>query len=174
MPLPAFLLIASFAITLFSCGGHDHGRPPYNEDSVKNHVIPLGLAIQYTKEFRRAIDSFNKKCPGFKDSMQFGYSEAFNADSYQLLLSQKDSAGRPAAGVRIYYGLGKDGQVKFVLVPYDVNGNDILHHLISADSTKSPAGGAKTQALTADDPQAVEMGQHCPPTCPPSSPLNPQ
>ena len=175
LTLPAFLLIASFAFTLFSCGDHDHdhGRPPYNEDSVKNHVIPLGLAIQYTKEFRKAIDSFNKKCPGFKDSMQFGHSEAFNADSYQLLLSQKDSAGRPAAGVRIYYGLGRDGQIKLVLVPYDVNGNDILHHLISADSTKTPAGGAKTQALT-DDPQTVETGQHCPPTCPPSSPLSPQ
>lgn len=175
LTLPAFLLIASFAFTLFSCGDHDHdhGRPPYNEDSVKNHVIPLGLAIQYTKEFRKAIDSFNKKCPGFKDSMQFGHSEAFNADSYQLLLSQKDSAGRPAAGVRIYYGLGRDGQIKLVLVPYDVNGNDILHHLISADSTKTPAGGAKTLALT-DDPQAVETGQHCPPTCPPSSPLDPQ
>ena len=102
LTLPAFLLIASFAFTLFSwCDhDHDHGRPPYNEDSVKNHVIPLGLAIQYTKEFRKAIDSFNKKCPGFKVSMQFGHSEPFNADSYQLLLSQKDSAGRRAAGAR--------------------------------------------------------------------------
>jgi len=175
LTLPAFLLIASFTFTLFSCtgGDHDHGRPPYNEDSVKNHVISLGQAIQLTKDFRRSVDTFNKKCPGFKDSMQFGYSEAFNADSYQLLLAQKDSAGRPAAGVRIYYGLGKDGQIKLVLVPYDVDGKDILHHLISADSTKTPAGGAKTLALT-DDPQAVETGQHCPPTCPPSSPLDPQ
>jgi len=175
LTLPAFLLIASFTFTLFSCtgGDHDHGRPPYNEDSVKNHVISLGQAIQLTKDFRRSVDTFNKKCPGFKDSMQFGYSEAFNADSYQLLLAQKDSAGRPAAGVRIYYGLGKDGQIKLVLVPYDVDGKDILHHLISADSTKTPASGAKTESLT-DDPQAVETGQHCPPVCPPGSPLSPQ
>jgi hypothetical protein len=132
------------------------------------------MAIQFTKDFRRAIDTFNVKCPGFKDSMQFGHSEAFNADSYALLLAQKDSAGRPAAGIRIYYGLGKDGQTRLVLVPYDVNGNDILHHLISVDSSKAPAGAAKTEALSVDDPQAVEMGQHCPPTCPPSSPLDPQ
>jgi hypothetical protein len=175
LTLPAFLLIASFAFTLISCGGgdQDHGRPLYNEDSVKNHVISLGEAIQLTKDFRRHIDTFNTKCPGFKDSMQFGYSEAFNADSYQLLLSQKDSAGRLAAGVRIYYGLGKDGQIKLVLVPYDVDGKDILHHLISSDSTKTPAGAAKATGVTASDAQALEQGQHCPPTCPPGSPLTP-
>jgi hypothetical protein len=176
LTFPACLLIASFAFTLFSCGGgdQDHGRPPYNVDSVKNHVISLGQAIQLTKDFRRSIDTFNAKCPGFKDSMQFGYSEAFNTDSYNLLLSQKDSAGRLAAGVRIYYGLGKDGQIKLVLVPYDVDGKDILHHLISGDSTKVPAGAAKTANLTTDDAQTVETGQHCPPVCPPGSPLSPQ
>lgn len=175
LTLPAFLLIASLAFTLFSCGGgdRDHGRPPYNVDSVKNHVIPLGLAIQYTKDFRRTIDTFNTKCPGFKDSLQFGRSEAFNTDSYDLLLSQKDSVGRLAAGIRIYYGLDKEGKMRLVLVPYDVNGNDILHHLISADSTKTPAGGAKTESLTVDGPQALEDGTRCPPVCPPPGPLNP-
>ena len=175
LTLPAFLLIASFTFTLFSCGGGpDHGKPPYNVDSVKNHVIPLSMAIELTKDFRRSIDTFNQKCPGFKDSMQFGYSEAFNSDSYNLLLDQKDSTGKPAAGIRIYYGVGKNGQIKLILVPYDVNGNDILHHLVSIDNSKTPAGGAKTESLIVDGPQALEEGQHCPPTCPPSTPLGPQ
>jgi len=173
LTLPAFLLIASFAFTLFSCGGgdHDHGRPPYNVDSVKNHVIPLSEAIQLTRGFQRHIDTFKTKCPEFKDSMRFGYSEAFNHDSYELLLAQNDSLGRPAAGIRIYYGRGPDGQTKLVLVPYDVNGNDILHKLIMGDSAKT--GEVKTRALTTSGAEALEQGQLCPPNCPPTSPLQP-
>jgi hypothetical protein len=142
-------------------------------DSVKNHVIPLSLAVQYVTDFRSTVEIFNKQCPGFKDSMQMGHSEAFNTDSYDMLLSQKDSTGRLAAGIRIYYGLDKEGKMRLVLVPYDVNGNNILHHLIAVDSTKSPSGAAKTQSLIVDGPQAMEDGQRCPPVCPPTGPLDP-
>jgi hypothetical protein len=138
-------------------------------------VISLATAIKFTTDFRNTVDSFNKKCPGFKDSLQMGYSEAFNSDSYRLLLHQKDSLGRPAAGIRIYYGLSKDdGRVRFVMVPYDVDGNDILKHLISTD--EKPGTGdttKKVRSLTVDGAQALEQGQHCPTICPPSSPLNP-
>jgi hypothetical protein len=176
--LPVLLLIASFSVTLFSCGGGhgSDGEPPINEDSVRPHAISLKTAIRYTADFRNTVDSFTKKCPGLKDSFQMGYSEAFNSDVYRILLRQKDSLGRPAAGIRIYYGLSReDGKVRFVMVPYDVDGKDILKHLISTDEKPGPGKAEKkTESLQADGgAQALEMGQRCPPVCPPSGPLNP-
>jgi len=169
-----FLLIAAVTFAISGCGGHGEGdhEPPLNEDSVKPHVIPLSYAIELTKDFRTSIDTFNTKCPGFKDSMQFGYSEAFNSDSYRLLLRQKDSSGRFAAGIRIYYGRGKTGRIQLVMVPYDVNGNDILNHLIAMDE-KPSSDSTKVKSLTVGGAQALEEGQHCPYVCPPNSPLNP-
>jgi len=178
--LPVLLLLiaaVTFTFTLSGCDGGHGGEPPINEDSVKPHVISLATAIKYTTDYRNMVDTFNAKCPGFKDSLKMGYSEAFNSDSYRLLLRQKDSLGRPAAGVRIYFGLTKDnGHVNFILVPYDVNGNDILHRLIGTD--EKPEGEAgdttkKVRSLTVGGAQALEVGQMCPPNCPPSSPLNP-
>jgi hypothetical protein len=172
--LPVLFLLAvatTLTFTFSGCEGRG-GEPPINEDSVKPHVIPLSYAIELTKDFRSSVDTFNQKCPGFKDSMRFGYSEAFNSDSYRLLLRQKDSSGRLAAGIRIYYGRGKTGEIQMVLVPYDVNGNDILNHLIAVD--EKPSGDStKVRSLTDGGAQALEQGQHCPTICPPSSPLNP-
>jgi len=110
-----------------------------------------------------------------KDSLRMGYSEAFNSDTYRILLQQKDSSGQLAAGIRIYYGLGKDGQVKLVMVPYDQKGNDILHHLVGTDNKPVPGvSPAHTEALSVTDAQAMEQGQLCPTICPPApSPLQP-
>jgi hypothetical protein len=177
--LPVLLLlivVATFTVLFSGCGGPG-GEPPINEDSVAPHVISLATAIKYTTDFRNAVDTFNQKCPGFKDSFKLGYSEAFNSDSYRLLLRQKDSLGRPAAGVRIYFGLSKDdGRVRFVLVPYDVNGNDILKHLVGED--EKPGAGddttKKVRSLTPGGAQALEQGQLCPPNCPTGGPLEPK
>src|SRR5882762_6233940 len=145
--LPVLLLLIALAtFTLTGCGGGSGGEPPINEDSVKPHVITLETAIKFTTDFRNSVDSFNKKCPGFKDSFQLGYSEAFNSDSYRLLLHQKDSLGRPAAGIRVYYGLSKDdGKFRLIMVPYDVDGKDILKHLISVD--EKPETGDTTKKV---------------------------
>lgn len=173
------LLIVVVTFSISGCeGGPGTGEPPYNEDSVKPHVISLATAIRWTTDFRNTVDTFNQKCPGFKDSFQMGYSEAFNKDSYRLLLHQKDSLGRPAAGIRIYYGLSKeDGKVRFIMVPYDVDGRDILKHLISVDEKPTTGGDTqkKAKALTTDasSAQALEDGIRCPPLCPPGTPLNP-
>lgn len=171
--LPVLLLmVISCTFTLSGCHEGDK-EPLIDKDSVAPHVISIADAARLTAHFRNTADTFNKKCPDFKDSMRFGYSEAFNKDSYRLLLQQKDSTGHKAAGIRIYYGLGKDGLVKLVLVPYDQNGNDILNHLISVDGKPVPgASQAHTESLTVSDAQALEEGQHCPSICPPTpSPL---
>jgi hypothetical protein len=174
--LPALLLLIVVSVfTLSGCKGGSGDEPPINEDSVKTHVISLSTAIKYTANFRSSVDSFNKNCPGFQESFQMGYSEAFNSDSYRLLLHQKDSLGRLAAGIRIYYGLSKDdGRVRFIMVPYDVDGNDMLKHLITMDEKPSGGGEKQAKGLPADGgAQALEDGQRCPTVCPPHTPLNP-
>jgi hypothetical protein len=172
--LPALLLMI-ISCTFMLTGCHEvPGEPPLNEDSVRPHAISIADAAILTANFRNATDSLNKKCPQFKDSLRFGYSEAFNGDTYRILLRQKDSLGHLAAGIRIYYGLGKDGLVKLVMVPYDSSGNDILHHLISTEKPGAGGGSAHTEALTVGGAQAMEEGQHCPTYCPPApDPLQP-
>jgi hypothetical protein len=169
-----FMMIVLTTFGLSGCGDRGDGLPPINEDSVKAHAIPIGLAIQYTASFRNNIDSFTQKCPALKDSFQFSHSEAFNSDVFRLLVQVKDSSGALAAGIRIYYGRATDGQVKLVMVPYDKNGNDIITHLVGTQEKPVPGvSPAKTEALTTDGgAQAMEQGQLCPTVCPPSSPLN--
>ncbi len=173
--LPALLLLVIvFTFTLSGCGGGG-GEPPINEDSARPHAISIAEAAALTANFRNTVDTLNKKCPEFKDSMQLGYSEAFNSDVFRVLLRQKDSTGRLAAGIRIYYGLGKTGQVQLVMVPYDHNGADILNHLISGDNKPVPGvSPAHTEALVVNGAQAMEMGQHCPTVCPPPNPIQPK
>ncbi|MHA4810888.1 hypothetical protein ACX0G9_22465 [Flavitalea flava] len=174
--LPAlFALVTVSTFALSGCGGGSGAEPPINEDSVKPHAIPIAVAAKYTEDFRNNIDSFNKNCPKFAESMHFGKAEAFNSDVFRVLLRQKDSTGKLAAGIRIYYGLDEKGTVKFVMVPYDENGADILHHLISTDEKQVPGvSPAKTEALVIGGAQAMEMGQLCPTLCSPPNPINPR
>lgn len=167
-----FLLVAVCTFTLSGCHGGST-EPPINEDSVRPHAISIAEAAALTANFRNTVDSLSKRCPQIKDSLRLGYSEAFNSDTYRILLQQKDSTGQLAAGIRIYYGLDKYGQVKLVMVPYDQKGNDILHHLISVENKPVPGvSPAHTEALTVSDAQAMEQGQLCPTLCPPApSPL---
>ncbi|HWK04544.1 MAG TPA: hypothetical protein VNS58_12980 [Puia sp.] len=173
--LPALALLVIFCTFALS-GCHETVCPEtvLNEDSIKPHAISIADAALLTSHFRNTVDTFDKKCPGFKDSLKFGYSEAFNGETYRILLRQKDSLNRPAAGIRIYYGLGKDGQVKLVMVPIDSNGNDILRHLIDIDKPVPGVSPAHTEALSVTTAQAMEQGQLCPTICPPApSPLEP-
>lgn len=167
----AFLLV--FCISFPGC--KPGGGSTIIGDSVKPHIIPISEAIYYTSRFRGTVDSLNVKCPTFKDSFQIGHSEAFNKDVYNFLLEQKDSLGRPAAGIRAYYGVDSTGKVKLVLVPYDQDGNDILHHLSVGDDKQVPGVSPdRKESVVASNADALEVGVLCPPTCPPSSPLNKQ
>lgn len=168
-----FLSVVACTITLSGC--HGGAEPPINEDSVKTHAISITEAAMLTANFRNTVDTFNKRCPQFKDSLKMGYSEAFNSDTYRILLRQKDSTGQLAAGIRIYYGLDKSGVMKLIMVPYDHNGNDILRHLVDIENKPVPGvSPAHTEALTVSGAQAMEQGQLCPTYCPPApDPLQP-
>jgi hypothetical protein len=163
-----FLLILVFISSLSGCHPGGGGEPDINKDSVKPHILPIGIARQYTANFRAYIDTLNKHCINPKDSAQFGHAEAFNIESIRTLLAQVGPKGDSAVGVRIYYGRDNStGQIKLILVPYDKHNNDIINVMI--DLKGQPATGASpahVQALTAtDDGQTIENGQHCPTIC---------
>ena len=161
-----FLVILVFISTLSGCNQNTGGPSPINLDSVKPHVIPIGLAIQYTANYRAYTDSLNRHCPGYKDSMQFGHAEAFNADAIRLLLAQVSKKGDSAVGIRIYYGRDNYGIIKMILVPYDKHNNDIINVLVDLNKKMPGVSPAHTEALTVDPSgQTVEEGQHCPTIC---------
>jgi hypothetical protein len=160
-----FSLIVVSVCHLVSCNQGEGGReaePPINADTVKNHLISIGEAVQLTANFRTELDVMNKKVPHFSDSMDFGHAEAFPADVFRELLKQSDSVGR-AVGIRIYYGLDAAGKVRQIMVPYDSLGNDIVNHI--ADINNGPKPGVRTEALKVSDGQAAQNGTRCPTAC---------
>jgi len=170
-------LLALFAFMIFfsmpGCNpneGQDKGKA-YNEDSVRNHIISVDLARQYTRNFRASIDSFNRICTSFKDSMKFGHAEEFPADVFYAMLAEHNDKQGNARGIRIYYGRGPNGEIKLVLVPVDSVGNDIIGHIVELNGKPAP-GTAHTEALTTDDGQTIEQGQRCPPVCSGTGGLN--
>jgi hypothetical protein len=161
-----FLLIAVSFFHLPAChpaAGGEGGGDSINPDTVKRHILPIAIADQYTASFRASIDSFNKSCPHFKDSMQFGHAESFPKDVFLELLRQKSDSGGPAVGIRIYYGRDVDGKIRQILVPIDSNGNDIINHIIDANG--KPSSGVHTESLTVTGGQTLENGQRCPTAC---------
>lgn len=163
--------LALFTFLLFSClsgcGPNDQGvggKLPFNEDSVQHHIISIGLARQYTRDFRASIDSFNRICGNFKDSMKFGHAESFPADVFAALLDESNPKQGNAKGIRIYYGRGPDGDIRLVMVPYDSLGNDMIGHIVDLKGAPAP-GKARVEALTTDAGQAAEDGQRCPTAC---------
>jgi hypothetical protein len=161
------VLVISILFSLSGCQTNTAPNNGVNMDSVKAHVIPIEQAIRWTAHFRATVDSLQRKCPQFKDSLWLPRAEAFNSDLLSLLLSQKDSTGVQAAGIRIYYGLDEKGVCRMVLVPYDKNNNDIINHLTAAGSEPVPGVSspkAETSSTTSGG-QTGETGQQCPTLC---------
>jgi len=158
------LLLCPFFIAIMGCNQQPvAGNIPYNEDSVRGHILPIAEAVQFTRQFRTTRDSVYKQLPGLENAMNFGQGEAFNKDALAVLLNQKDASGAQAAGVRIYYGIDKSGLVRMVLVPYDSKGNDIINQLIGNKAVSIP--GISSANAYWDNGQTIENGQRCPPLC---------
>jgi hypothetical protein len=160
------LIVIVSVCHLFACRPAGEGGglgDSINPDTIKRHILPIGIADQYTASFRAGIDSFNKSCPHFKDSMQFGHAESFPKDVFLELLRQKSDSGAPAAGIRIYYGRDAEGKIRQILVPIDSYGNDIINHIIDANG--KPSSGVHAETLTVTGGQTLENGVRCPTAC---------
>ena len=158
------ILVLGALFSLSGCQPAPTPVNPFNADSVKTHVIPIAQARRWTARFRAMNDSIIKKCPEFKDSLWLPRAEAFNSDIIGVLLSQKDSTGAQAAGIRVYYGLDESGVCRMIIVPYDHNNNDIINNLTVADDKPVPGVSPKV-AESNQGGQAGEQGQQCPTLC---------
>jgi hypothetical protein len=170
--VPGVVIIAvvcSFLSVVSGCGPH-HGdggegdNQKINQDTLRNHVIPISLAIQYTKAFQAVLDSNYRLHPKAIDSLRFDRAEEFPADVFFDLLSQTNPKQGQAKGIRIYLGRDPNGQLKMVLVPVDSLGNDIINHLVDLKGKPVP-GGAHVESLQVNDGQGFEIGQQCPTAC---------
>jgi hypothetical protein len=157
-----FLALAGIAITS-GCAPNSAGQIPYNEDSVRTHVLSISQGIQYTKEFRLRRDSTYQHLPGLSREFNLGQAEAFNRDAVAVLLNQQDASGARASGIRIYNGVDREGQVRMVLVPYDSHGNDIVNTLVGEKAVRIP--GLPTAEAAGGGGQVIEEGQRCPVVC---------
>jgi hypothetical protein len=168
---PGALLIAVVCLILSGvsgCGPHhddgDHGKPTINEDSLRNHVIPISLAIQYTKAFRAVLDENYRLNPKAIDSLHFDHAEEFPADVFNDLLAQSNPKQGKAVGIRIYLGRDPNGQLRMILIPVDSKGNDIINHLVDLKGKATP-GAPHAEALQVNDGQGFEIGTVCPTQC---------
>lgn len=115
-----------------------------------SHAITLHYAIQLTSHFRNNRELIIS--PQYKGQDILPLSETFSKSDISLLLAQEG-----AAGLRIYYGMDSENKLHAVLVPVDINNEDIL----PGQSTAKDIEGI-----------IMQEGQRCPTICPPASPLN--
>jgi hypothetical protein len=158
-----FLILFLWMIAAVGCTPQPLANIPVNEDSVRSHILPIQDAVNFTRNFRSKRDSSYQRLPALKNELNFGQAEGFNRDAIAVLLNQQDASGNKAAGIRIYYGLDKAGQVRMVLVPYDSRGNDIINELVGNKVVHIP-GIPSANAFTGSG-QTIEDGQRCPVVC---------
>lgn len=107
------------------------------------HQISLAEAVTLTTYFRTDPGADMPLC------------ETFNKDSVLALLAQPGSHS-----FRIYLGRKADNSICSVLVAADADGQDILPSV------------QENQLTEGDEGIILEDAFHCPPACPPLSPLN--
>jgi len=170
--VPGVVIIAVvclFLSVVSGCGPH-HGdggggdNPKINQDTLRNHVIPISLAIQFTKSFREALDSNYHINAKAIDSLRLSRAEEFPSDIFYDLLAQTNPKQGSAKGIRIYLGRDPNGQLRMILVPVDSLGNDIINHLVDSKSNGA-AGRPHVESLQVNDGQGFEAGQQCPTVC---------
>jgi hypothetical protein len=136
------------------------GKIPFDPGQAREHIISGLQAQEYLNSFKTgdtALLHLLKDTTFLDKHFQLPTAESFNRDAIIALLDA-DSA----AGVRIYLGRDAQGEVRFVLVPVDKNGQDI-HTRLLPDSTTG-GSGPQVRSLTVTS-QAVEIGQRCPTQC---------
>ena len=118
-----------------------------------SNAIPLSQAIEMTTRYR--TEKENILADAYKGQNILAISETFNRDVFDQVLGLSG-----CIKLRVYYGMDTTLKVRALVVGVNANDEDIL-----------PAAGTTTTLLA--DGDVIEEGQICPPTCPPSSPLNP-
>lgn len=120
-----------------------------------NNTITLAQAKKMTTLFRAQRDSILS--PVFQGKNLLPLSEAFERAAFDKVLA------RPGCvGLRIYYGMNEDLQLRAIIVGINEKGEDML-------PSDDPTG---TNEATTEEETIIEESIVCPPICPQSSPLN--
>lgn len=116
-----------------------------------SHFISLQTAIDMTTHYRSNRETI--LAVAYQEQDILPLSETFNRAAIDSLL-----AVNGCAGIRIYYAMDpNDDTVHAILVAVNEGNEDIL-----------PSNSLLNEA----EPEIVEIGQRCPPSCPPASDLN--
>ena len=114
---------------------------------MSNNLISLNEAISLTKRYRE-----NKRqilAEEYRDMDVLAIAETYDREAFDKLLATPG-----CTGVRVYYGMSADTQVKAVIVAVNAQNDDIL-----------PTNAA-------GDVVILDQSWRCPPSCPAASPLN--
>jgi hypothetical protein len=154
-PNTLLALIAFFWSAMFfaSCG-HNNGIP-VDETRAKSQIIPLEQGEVYQANFLKTHEELKKLLSDtnfLEKNFRMPNAEFFNRDAIATLLNIPG-----ADGIRVYLGIDPTGETKYVLVPVDKDGNDIITALIPIK-----AGPGKPPYTAGGDSQVVENGQVCP------------
>ena len=115
-----------------------------------SHFISLNQAIEMTSEFRSEKE--NILATSYQNQGILPICETFNRSDVDSLLAKQS-----CEALRVYLGMDDDLKVRMIIVPVNENAEDILP--------------VSSLGNTIDE-DIVEEGHRCPPSCPPSSPLN--
>lgn len=142
-------------------------NPPIVFDTARarQHIIPISVASSMTANFRSARKTLASKLYDtayLTTNFNLANAEMFNRDAIALLLNVPN-----AVGIRIYNGRDNNGLIRFILVPVDGNGNDIITTLLP--KTVAMKGNGNSPARV--EGEAVDAGQRCPTYCPFGGPL---
>jgi hypothetical protein len=153
--VPLFLIVF-----LTQCTPQRDYKIPLDPVKAYRHVIPIQEAEQLKNGFQQAKKELSSQLPKHYLDSAFNLPDAemFNRDAIAALLNAKG-----AKNLRIYLGRDEKGQVRFVLLPADAEGKDILTTLIPGPRAVSIPG--ISSATARDGAQAMESGQRCPPMC---------
>jgi hypothetical protein len=110
------------------------------------HNIPLETAVEMTTRFRDNRNSILQETYQNEDILPL--CETFSKSAIEDLLSQDG-----CDGFRIYYGMDENLKIHAILVGVNGDDEDILE-------------------IEEAEGVILEDGQRCPPSCPPTSPLN--
>jgi len=118
-----------------------------------SHQISLQQAIDLTTRYRKEKDQILK--PEYAGKNLLALSETYDRSAFEELLKQEG-----CVKIRAYFGMDENKNIKLLFV----GANDKNEDMLPSDMQATAGGGASIQ----------DIGQRCPPLCPPPGPLNPQ
>ena len=129
------------------------------------NLISLEEAARLTGNFRKQKESLIAREFGGKNVLPI--CETFPRDAFDKLLSQQG-----CVGVRVYFGMDEENQVRLVVVGVDKEGRDMLASSSPVSNNKLRIASTESGGYEGDDNVIIENGARCPEICPPGSELN--